>query len=457
VKFWEGGAPLTLVLLFALLALAATLRRLIPPLDRLKVPDSMVAGVLALALGPGVVGLLPLNQDVLERLVYHGLAILYISVTLQSPARGEGAGTLVKGFAFGIPSMAVMQGLIGLVLVLAWSAVGASLLHPGVGMMIPLGFSQGPGQALAMGAAWEDLGMVDGGQIGLIMAAMGFLWCIVVGIPLVAVGRRMGWLEAPPKSGGEGDDERDAPPAVGGLEPLTRQLAAISAVYLLTWGVLQGASALLAGNEQAQATIFGFHFIIGALLGIAARKGAAALGQGEVLHTPLLARISALSVDLVTVSAIGAVQIAVVRDWWLEVLVFTSMGGLSTLVACLWLSRRAFQRASFEHALVLFGAATGTLATGLALLRMVDPELRGPVPTSAVLGSAAALPLAAPLLAVMQVPGVGWPDSYPGRVWLTLGILVAYVSALVVAWRVVGGLRFLRPLGRIWPDPGAAK
>ena len=54
-------------------------------------------------------------------------------------------------------------------------------------------------------------------------------------------------------------------------------------------------------------------------------------------------------------------------------------------------------------ALVLFGAATGTLATGLALVRLEDPELEGPVATGAVLGAAASMPLSIPLLLLLQV------------------------------------------------------
>jgi len=451
LKFWEGGAPLSLILLATLLSVAAILRRVIPGLNRLKIPDSMVAGLIGLALGPSALGWLPINQEVLEKVVYHGLAVLFIAVSLQSPAKGKNSAAGVKSMAFGIPMMAVLQGMLGLVLVLIWSA-SVEMIHPGVGLMLPLGFSQGPGQALAMGSAWEELGMVDGGQLGLIMAAMGFLWCVVVGVPLVGLARRRGWLtEVSGEAAHENEQVRKVS-APGGLEPLTGQLAAVAVVYLGAWGLIQLSTSALADNPQAVATLYGFHFIIGALMAIAARKLLHKVGQDELLDTPLLARISALTVDLVTVSAIAAVQIAVVKDWWFVVLLFTGLGGGITMVLCLWLSRRAFPEASFEHALVLFGAATGTLATGLALLRILDPELRGPVPSSAVLGAAAALPLSAPLLVVLQIPAGGWPGSYPDRTLMALGALFIYFLALALGWRFLGGLRLHKPIFSFWPS-----
>ena len=36
--------------------------------------------------------------------------------------------------------------------------------------------------------------MIDGGGIGLIFAATGFVHCVLLGVPLVMVGRARGWL-----------------------------------------------------------------------------------------------------------------------------------------------------------------------------------------------------------------------------------------------------------------------
>ncbi len=457
MKFWTGGAPLTLILVATLLALSALIRARVPGVKRLSVPDSMVAGFVGLILGPSVLAVLPIDQDVLERVVYHGLALLFISVSLRTPQPGSGPSSGVRGFAFALPMLVAMQALLGLGLALAWPLFGTDL-HPGVGLMVPLGFSQGPGQALALGAAWESNGMEDGAQLGLIMAALGFVFCVGFGAPLLALARRNGWLDDSGDDSAVQDGSDATPPAVpGGLEPLTAQIAAIGTVYLAAWGVIQLVVFALGDRPQAIATVYGFHFLIGALLAIATRKllgGIGASGAAGPLDNTLLSRIAALVVDVVTVSAIAAVKIGVIQKWWVIVLVFGTVGGVATGLLSLWLARRTFPVAPFEYALVLFGAATGTLATGLALLRLVDPELRGPVPTGAVLGAAASMPLSIPLLGLLQVPATGWPDTHPTYSFVALGILVLYVGITLVAWRTWGGFRLLRPVTSFWPEEG---
>ena len=73
----------------------------------------------------------------------------------------------------GISIMAVLQGLVAILCIAILSLFG-SIIHPGLGLLLPLGLNQGPGQALSMGSAWETTGLENGGQIGLILAASGF-------------------------------------------------------------------------------------------------------------------------------------------------------------------------------------------------------------------------------------------------------------------------------------------
>lgn len=451
MQFWEGGAPLTLIVVVVSLAIAGASRRALPALHALNLPDAMLAGTLGLALGPSVLGWVPIDQDVLELVVYHGLALMFIAVALRSPPPGDRTRSGVRSFAIALPLLIVGQALLGLGLVFAWSALGTSL-HPGVGLMVPLGFSQGPGQALALGSAWEATGMEDGAQLGLILASLGFFCCMGLGAPMLAVARRRGWLAGGLAQGGQASPEEILPRTGAGMEPLTRQLAAIAAVYLAVWGVIQLAVAALGDRPQAVATVYGFHFVLGTLIALSTRAVLSRVGPPDVLHTPLLSRIAGVVVDVVTVSAIAAVKIEVVREWWAVVLTFAGVAGLFTAAVCLWLARRCFEEAPFEHALVLFGTTTGTLATGLALLRLIDPELEGPVPSGAVLGAAASLPLSIPLLLLLQVPVSGWPERHPGPTLLALGLLAIYGLALLIAWGWLGGLRALRPLWSIWPD-----
>lgn len=413
-------------------------------------PGSILAGCLGLALGPSALDLLPLHVGVLEAGVYHGLAIVFIAVGLQAPPASADGGRKpaksARSMAFAITTMVALQTLIGLVLVLVLGWIQGAHFHPGLGLLLPLGFEQGPGQALSLGAAWEKSGLKDGAQVGLIVAAIGFGWAIAGGLPLVAWAKRRGLFEER-HDHRESDEVMAADTAlgVGSVELLTLQVVAIAVVYLATWGVCSAAARALSFAPDIAAMVWGFHFIVGAAIAVGVRSVARFVPGPPPLHTPLLGRISNLTVDLITVAALAAVQLAVLNANLLAIGLITAVGGVVTLVACVWLSRRAFPDAPFEHAVLWFGMSTGTLPMGLALLRMVDPELRSPAPMSAVFGSALAVAGVAPIVLFLHPMAItAWPDAYPTGGWLVVGITAAYLVATVALWRMVGGLRIGR-------------
>ncbi|MBT3224181.1 MAG: hypothetical protein HN348_34370, partial [Proteobacteria bacterium] len=385
--------------------------------------------------------------------------IVFIAVGLQEPKKGGGGG--VRSMAFGISTMVTLQTLVGLLAVLVLSMVVQSQFHPGFGLLLPLGYEQGPGQALSMGSAWENVdanGMPDGSQVGLIIAAMGFGWSVVIGVPLVAWGKARGLVSraaaAPANKVDEAEQKHELPP--GSLEFLSRQVVVIAVCYLATYGVCYGISLLLAGAPKFAAMVWGFHFIFGALIAMGVRTLLKKTSSPTPLDSRLLGRMGGLTVDFITTAALAAVQLSVFGANWLPIVLVTSLGGMVTLVGCLWLARRAFDEASFEHCVVWFGMSTGTLPMGLALLRVIDPEMRSPAPISAVLGSAGSILGAAPVVIFIHpIPIGAWPDSYPSGGWLAVGIAALYLAGVLVAWWKFGGLRLTLPWARLWPPEEA--
>lgn len=454
MDFWRSPLLGNVLTLAALLAVAAALRARIGVLRRLAIPDGIVAGALGLAIGPNLLQLAPLSSRELEPVVYHGFAVVFIAVGLQAAPRARVTGS-ARSLSFALVALAVVQSILGFTLVAAW--VGASL-HPGHGFMIALGFAQGPGQALAFGSAWEPLGLVRGGQVGLLYAALGFAWCCAFGVPLVAYARRKGWLDPPPPATPasdvatshdvvHGEIDRE-----GRMEPLTVQLAAIGCVYALVYFVLWSLTRALPPGGSLAASIFGFHFLVGSSIAIGLRK---LVDRGAVaipLDDGLLGRIASTAIDLTTAAALGAIELSALDDVLVPILVLSSCGGALTLGLCLWLGKRAFPDAPFSHALLLYGTATGTMPTGLALLRIVDPALRGPVARSTVLAATAAVPIGMPLFLGVIPWSVSRWDAGPRALFETLGLLVLYAIALVWLWRKTAPLRWLRPWRSLWPN-----
>ena len=243
-------------------------------------------------------------------------------------------------------------------------------------------------------------------------------------------------------SAGEAELQMSMPEA-GGLERLAQQVVIVGTLYMVTYAVCSAIASGLtrAGMEEIGHMIWGFHFMIGALLAMGVRPMIAALPGGSPLEDGLLGRIAGLTVDVSTCAALAAVQLSVFAANWVPILMVTTAGGLVTLLACLWLAVRAFPDGPFEHCVIWFGTSTGTLPMGLALLRIIDPELRSSAPNSMVLGSAGAVLGVAPiLLAIHPIPIVGWADNYPTMGWVALGVSTIYLLVTVALWARFGGL-----------------
>ncbi len=459
MEFWQQPAVLTILLIAALLAGSELVRGLIPVFNRFGVPGAIVAGVLGFVLGPPVLGWVPLDVDVLKNIVYHALGVVFIAVSLQTPEKGEGhqgGGGLSYGFL--ITVLVAMQTVVGLGLVLMLGFLAADHMHPGFGLILPLGFEQGPGQALSLGSVWEEGGMTDGADVGLIVAAIGYAWSVGVGVPLVMWGKAKGLVGAQRTADEvQGDKEHvEQMPLLpaGSLELLTRQLVAIGTVYLATYGVCLAAASGLerAGIQDIAHMIWGFHFMIGALLAMMVRPLLHKLPSGTPLHNGLLGRVAGVTVDFATVAALSAIQLSVFTANLLPILVVTTAGGITTLLAVLWTSRRGFKDAPFEHCVLLFGTSTGTLPMGLALLRIIDPELQSPAPNSAVVGSAIAIVGVAPILLLLHPIAVaGWSDGYPAAGLTALAATTVYMLVSCLLWWKVGGLRAGWDPFQIWP------
>lgn len=446
MHFWtlsgQLQSPLLTMLCLGVLLLAArSLARLLPGLRRLAIPDALLAGVLGLLLGPSALDALALDSGTLKRVVYHGGALIFLILALRSPDQSKPQAA-VKSYAFAIPLIASMQALLGL-------AVATALHHHiGFGLMLPLGFSQGPGVALSMGDAWEATsGMPDGGQIGLMISGLGFFVCCIVGVAMFHVARHRGWLQQQPS-----EDEAAATlsaepePEAGDIDPMTFHVGLIGSIYLLTFGILYGLSQQLGNRPKLVAQLWGFHFLVVLGLAIAGRKLLTKTKVGDGVSNLKLNRLAGLVVDFTTCAAIAAVRLDLVARYWLVLVLMALTGSLATAAVCLWLARRAFFSHPFEAILVMFGALTGTLPTGLTLLRLADPKMKSPVARNYVLGSGASVLPSLALLGLLPVV-VAQPQQLP----LWAGLLTGYCLVLVAAWRRFGGLRFRRPLGQIWP------
>ncbi|MBM6996166.1 S-layer homology domain-containing protein [Paenibacillus sp. DXFW5] len=431
-------------LLSLLMVVSAILKARIPLLRKIIVPTSMVAGILGLIVGPELLDWLRFDIDRLGQLVYHLMAIGFIALSLKEREVSNSPAVMKSGML--IVSTYLIQGLVGFGLFLLLTEFFYPGMFPGIGLLLPLGYGQGPGQAYSIGSRWEALGLEGGGNLGLTIAGFGFIWAVIPGIILMnylirhpkykqnAFHSRKERTEVTEKS------EEGEIPLSDAIDKLTYQIALIGFIYLVTYLTIRGLEAVLTplgtyGETLAQLLI-GFHFLIGSLYAMLFRwilnRWKRAGFQLE--HSPnnyLLQRISGFSFDYMIAASIAAISIYSLKQYLTPVLILTTVGGLITVWFMVWLVPRVLPEDKLPNILGFYGMLTGTISTGLALVKAVDPKFQSNTTDNLVMGSATAIMFGFPLLLILNIPIVGYLQQQPVMYLYTFAALFLYFAVLL--------------------------
>lgn len=437
---WEG--VLQFFLLSALLSFANLLRRKISLIRKLLIPTSVLAGFLGLILRE--TGILEFNLSFLKMITYHSLAIGFISLSLRVPRRKDIEAAQHKdGFFTSVNSGALivcnylLQGIIGLAITIIASLTVAPGLFRAAGLLLPMGYGQGPGQANNIGSMFEQYGFVGGQSFGLAIAGMGFLWASFGGIAYLYYLSRKGKL--PPRVDISGTrsqhifEEADELPLTESADRLTIQFALIFLVYGVTYGLsagllwILGQTPSLAGLAKTLTPlIWGFNFLIGSLLALLLRNVFVRLRERgwmkyQYQNTYILNRISGLAFDLMIVASISTIQIDDLKDKWLIFLIITVGGGFATLFYNIYMSKIVYPDYPIAGMLGMYGMMTGTASEGIMLLREVDPLFQTPMSGNLVSGSSTAIIFGLPVLLLIGLAPQSATLSY-----VTLGACILY-------------------------------
>jgi ESS family glutamate:Na+ symporter len=90
------------------------------------------------------------------------------------------------------------------------------------------------------------------------------------------------------------------------------------------------------------------------------------------------------------------------------------------------------------------------LPTGLALLRILDPEFETPAAVDYMYGSGIAFVLVIPYILAINLMMYGYTRANPLYYWSTLGLILAYLIAFLVLYRVLAGKRAFAQPGKLW-------
>lgn len=441
------------------LLLGSTLRSKVHFLQKYLIPAPMIGGLFLFIFYNYFSPWLNLETGTffLEELMFHLLNISFIAMQLRIPVKKEKQQR--KGALWANVTALLAEyglqctfGLLAAVLLLKAILPGSAVA---LGLTLCLGFELGPGQAESMAKVWEGApyNVANASDVGLTMAAIGFVIGSVVGVVLINRAAKKGWLSAEyveklrNRKVGNGfftrKEDRVASSyqttASESMDTFTLHIALILFTYLLSFLVLAGIEWLVArfiGGKVLEAVVglWGINFVVSMLCAILVRKVLIAAHAEHVIDNQTCNRIDGIAVDFTVAACLGAIEVAAIRQYWLVILVLTVIGIAITCFLTPWFCSRLFKDYSFMRFLMIFGTANGTLPTALSLLRVVDPDFETPVAQEYANSTGIMFIFALPILAL-----VNWPAK--GNVWPFIAITGAYVLIAFVLYLKLAGKR----------------
>ena len=347
---------------------------------------------------------------------------------------------------------------LGMVLLLLRPLFGT----PGLfGVIVPVGFEGGHGTAAGLAPVFGELGWDEGKDYALASATVGIISAIIAGMALINWAARKGFIARyekeldrreedltgvyPPEARPSAGQQTVSPSsvdalalhlAVVGIAILVGFLIRSSLAFVETW-VQAGFGAPDPDRFMIMRAFPLFPLCM--IGGLAVQGTLQKYARVSPVDHALMQRIGGTALDFLVVAAISMIRLEVIAAGILPFALIMA-GGIAWNVFCvMWLARRLLPNCWFERAIAEMGQSMGVTATGLLLLRAVDPE--GDTEALSAFG----------YKQLLHEPFMG------GGLWTTSAVLLVArhgswpvfgvsVGAILI-WLLVWGLLLRRPSG----------
>ena len=434
---------------FCILATALLLGNLcrtqVPFLRKSLLPSALLGGLLLLIFKafPGCRELV--NKPMMEVVTYHALGLGFVALALKNN-KIESKSSTMKVIETGAltASSYVIQGIVGLLVTIPFFIWGKKIFYA-AGLLLPMGYGQGPGQALNFGKiftqAAADQGLeFAGADFGLSIAATGFIVGSLVGVIYMNYLRRKGKLSAKKIAHAQTNtledyESKNEIPDAESIDKLSVQVCMVLFVYFMVYLFTQWVQNSELGNfgeKTLKPMLWGFNFLIGTLFGILfkwvlSRFKKARIVKREYINNYMLNRISGLCFDLMIVAGTAAISFDEFGKFVLPFVIICALGAAVTFFFVLKISKHLYPDYPYEGFFSMFGMLTGTASNGMILLREIDPKFETPAANNLVLQTLSAIVLGFPVLLLM-----GYAPKSLQATWITLAILVVFWAGLTV-------------------------
>ena len=411
---WSFMVQLGLLLLFMLGG--NILRRTIPLFRKCLIPSALLGGALLLAVDLGLkpLGIELVDNHVMQVVTYHCLALGFAAMGLKTEK------TTMKTAKSQVLEFGALQG--GCYMLQAFAGLGITIVlflltrHSDTvisyigGLLLPLGFGQGPGNALTWDVNFTNTPatmFAGNGSFGLALASFGFVVASVFGVLYINIYRRRGSLQIREAGNGpenEAHAEENEIPDNESVDKFTIQMGFVAVVYALSFGIMCLLGAL---SDFTNSIAWGFNFLWAALGAMLVKFVVKHLRKGKLMHRVYINnyqmdRISGFAFDLMIVAGVAAIEINDIKDYILPIVILSLVGMAITYIYIRKVAKRCFKGFEHEFFLMSFGTMTGTAANGMILMKEIDPSLRTPTSSLYILSTFPAMVMIAPLLFLLS-------------------------------------------------------
>lgn len=453
MNFWDYNAWYIVIqfgIILVAIMLSNIIRRKVKFIKNSLLPTSVIAGILIFGIMfiPKVGSFI--DADFMEILTYHCLGLGFIAMSLKTGTKSKDSNKKIVLFS-GITTVNgyLIQAIVGLgISIVLCLTVFKDLFHA-AGLLLPMGFGQGTGQALNIGGVFQDANGWEGGRsFGLAVAAIGFLVACIVGVIYMNYLKKKGKLDLQltrkEVSNTLNTDiyAPDEAPLSEAVDKLTMQFGFVLLVYLITLGAMFGLSWLAVrylgkfGTNTIRPLLWGFNFLFGSVFAMLIKKIITFLRAKKIMnHTYIndymMSRLSGFFFDIMIVAGIAAIKWGNLSGLLWPLLIICIAGGVVTFLYIKFICKKIYPNYEHEAFFSIFGMLTGTASTGMILLREIDPNYETPAADNLVLQQVPAILFGAPLLLLIPLAGNSMKNAL-----IIFGIIVVMfiLYNLIVLW-----------------------
>lgn len=417
---WAFMVQLGLLLLFLLVG--NILRRKVPLFRNCLIPSALLGGGVLLIVNiicKQIFDFPLVDNRLMQVITYHCLAIGFAAMSLKtekSTHKTNRAQVVEFGALQGGTYM--LQAFFGLgitVILFLLTRHGDKIVSYVCGLILPLAFGQGPGNALSWDINFTNIPATQfsgNGSFGLSLASIGFVVASVFGVLYINIYKKRGELRVRKSNPSEEIVDQTNPegneiPDNESVDKFTLQVGFVALAYALSFGFMALLGAI---SSFTNSIAWGFNFLWASLAAMLIRFIVKRLRHGKVMSREYINnyqmdRISGFSFDLMIVAGVAAIEINDIKNYILPIVILSLVGMVITHVYIRAVSKECFKGFEHEFFLMSFGTLTGTASNGMILMKEVDPGLRTPTSSLYILSNFPAMVMIAPLLFLLNFAG----------------------------------------------------